>query len=57
MTSERPMDCPSGKRWFLHESDVKARVLADEAEFGWAMKAYRCPQCGWWHKARRKKDG
>ena len=57
MTSERPMDCPSGKRWFRHENDAVYASQRDEMEFGYRMKVYHCPDCGWWHKSRRKRNG
>ena len=57
MTNDRPMDCSTGKRWFRHEHDAKYRAIADEQEFGFRMKVYRCPECGWWHKARERYIG
>ena len=51
------MDCPSGKRWFRHETDAKHRATEDELEFGYVMKVYHCPECGWWHKAKKRYVG
>ena len=51
------MDCPSGKRWFRRETEAEYRAREDEQEFGFGMKTYLCPDCGWWHKARRKRMG
>ena len=51
------MDCSSGKRWFRRETEAEYRAREDEQEFGFGMKTYLCPDCGWWHKARRKRMG
>jgi hypothetical protein len=53
----RPTSCPSGKWWFLDQREADRSAQEDERKYGYRMRAYKCPDCGWWHKAKALHDG
>lgn len=45
--------CPSGKIAYCSKDDAlhAARLISQRS--GWDYRAYRCPDCGFWHLTRK----
>lgn len=53
----RPTECPTGKRIYW-QARLANRAITEAAKRGELeqLKHYECPECGWWHLARKHKS-
>lgn len=50
------MVCSSGKVGFKSQDEATASTKGIRRQDGISMNSYQCGECGYWHRASRKKD-
>ena len=59
--SDRPVPalgvCTSGKAMWASRNSAEQQARRNTAKYGFVQYVYQCPECDWFHTARRKHNG